>query len=170
MEIRFNLEGFDAYEQALIRLIAMLRDLRPFWPRLAPIFVGWMRERFATQGEFGGDAWAPLNPAYLARKMTMYPGKGILYASGDLRQAASRPRRLATPTSITFEVDDSAYTHGSGTNRSVVEYHQQGSSTMPARPVIPATWNTALPFELQKEVEEEAELWINEMAAKLGLR
>lgn len=169
MELEFDLTGFNEYDAALARLIAMLRDLRPFWPLLTPLFVGWMRERFKTEGGFGGDPWAPLSPAYLERKMQLYPGKGILYATGDLRQAASRPHRLVTPTSVTFVVDDSDYKHGGEEERGVIEYHQQGTDKMPARPVIPAEWNRYLPQPMRGEVEEAAQVWIDEMAAKLGL-
>lgn len=171
MELRFDLTGFSEYEAALVRLIAMLRDMRPFWPRLAPLFVTWMRERFASEGEFGGAHWAPLSPDYLERKMMRYPGKGILYATGDLRQAASRPVRVATPTSVTFIIDDADYTHGGEESRSVIDYHQQGTERMPARPIIPPGWEAGLlPQPMFGQVEAAAQEWIEEMAVKLGLK
>lgn len=171
MILHFDLSGFDKYEQALVRMIAMLRDLRPFWPKLTPLFIEWMAERFETEGGFGGEQWEPLSPNYLARKMMLYPGKGILYASGDLRQAASRPRRIPTPASLTFIIDDSRYTHGGNTARSVIDYHQRGTDRMPARPLIPEGWQKGLlPEPLFSQVEEVAQEWIEEMTVKLGLK
>lgn len=170
MEIGFDLSGFSQYEVQLIRMIAMLTDLRLFWPRLVPIFVGWMRERFAQEGRFGGEQWLPLSPDYLARKAVAYPGKGILYATGDLRKAASLPKRIATPRSLTLIIDDSEYKHGGDVARSVAEYHQTGTDRMPARPLIPRGWQQGLlPLPLHEEVESAAQLWVDEMAHTLGL-
>jgi hypothetical protein len=165
-ELYFDLSGFDMYELALARMIAALTDMRLFWPRLVPLWVQWMQERFESEGEFGGDHWAPLNESYLARKMTMYPGKGILYATGQLRRQASRPRRVSTPTSITFYIDDFARKEGGEMN---LDWFQQGTDSAPARPLIPESWNAKLPTTMMEQVELEAQEYVDELAAKLGL-
>lgn len=170
MEIGFDISGYSEYDAALIRLIAMLTDLRLFWPKLVPLFIGWMRERFDTEGRFGGEQWTPLSPDYLTRKMALYPGKGILYASGDLRKAASLPRRIATARTLSLIIDDAKYKHGGDVARSVAEYHQLGTNRMPARPLIPPGWQRGLlPLPLQTEVEAVAQEWVDEMAHTLGL-
>jgi hypothetical protein len=146
--------GFDEAERGLVRMVALLTDLRPFWPRLVPLFVTWMREQFGSEGDWGGEHWAPLTPAYAARKARLYPGKGILYATGDLRRHASLPRRVATPTSLRLIIDDP-----------VASYHQEGTDRMPQRKIIP----DELPTPAQAEVQTTAEEWIAEMATRLGL-
>jgi hypothetical protein len=162
--LRFDLQGFSEYEVALARMVALLTDLRPFWPRLVPIFIAWMREQFATEGEFLlGAQWAPLSPDYLARKMTLYPDKGILYATGQLRMQASKPRRIVTPTSITFELPEFTRKEGGTMDPG---WFFTGTDRMPARPL----WREVIGADQQLELEEAAQLYIDEMAAKLGLK
>lgn len=166
-EIRFDLSGFDQYQVALARMIALITDLRPFWPRLVPLWVQWMRERFATEGEFGGEHWAPLSEGYLARKITLYPGKGILYATGQLRRHTSKPVRTVTPTTLTFTISDFARKGGGSMD---IDWFQHGTDRMPARPIIPDSWNVRLPTTMQEEVELIAQEYVDSMAAKLGLK
>jgi hypothetical protein len=167
VQLRFDLSGFDTYQTALARMIALLTDLRPFWPRLVPLWVLWMRKRFDTEGEFGGEEWAPLSEDYLARKMTLYPGKGILYATGQLRRHTSRPVRVVTPTSITFLIED--FQRNDGTTMEI-DWFQSGTATAPPRPLIPESWHAKLPLEMQEQVEELAQDYVDEMAARLGLK
>lgn len=166
MEIRIDLEGLDENERALAQLVAATTDLRLFWPRLVPIFVGWMREQFETEGDWADDPWAPLSEPYATRKALKYPGKGILYATGDLRRAASLPRRFVTPETLELVIDDSEMLHGGKTARSVGPYHQEGTDTMPARPLIPEV----LPVEAQAQVVEAANEYVDELVQRLGLR
>lgn len=164
-EVRVDLSGFDEAERGLVRLLAMLTDLRPFWPRLVPIFVGWMKEQFESEGGWGGDPWAPLSDDYAQRKAMLHPGRGILYATGDLRRAASLPKRRVSPRSMQLIVDDADMRHGAKVPRAVAGYHQWGTDAMPARPIVPEE----LPLEAGEEVRTAAEAWIDEMATRLGL-
>jgi hypothetical protein len=137
----------------------MWADLRPWlWPTIIPLFIGWMREQFATEGEFGGARWEPLSEQYRLWKEAHYPNRGILYATGDLRKAASLPKRRATPTMLELTVDDSGYAHGRGEARAVLPYHQDGTDRMPARPLL---FGDPLPHEaaeqLHARVEEAAD-------------
>lgn len=164
MNLHFDLTGFDEYEVALARMVALLTDLRPFWPRLTPLFIAWMREQFASEGEFMlGARWAPLSPDYVARKLRDYPGKGILYATGQLRERASRPRRIVTPTSVTFEIPEFPRRDG---RRMDPAWFMEGTDRMPARPL----WAEVLRPPQRLEIEAEAQAYIDEMAVKLGLR
>lgn len=165
-EIRFDFAGFSEYERALVRMLAALSDLRLFWPRLVPVWVGWMRQRFETEGEFGGEPWAPLSATYLAIKQRLYPGKGILYASGQLRQETSRPQRVVTPRTLTFIIPD--FGRDDGTQMDP-DWFQKGNDNTPPRPIIPEQWNVALPSVMQAEVDALAEEWVQEMSVKLGL-
>lgn len=152
--LEVELVGFDAAERNLRGFAATMLDLRPFWPLVVPLFISWMAQQFDTEGDWGGEAWAPLTADYAAYKAQRYPGKSILIASGELRQAASRPARIATPSSLTLTISDRT-----------IEYHQDGSDKMPARPVIP----DELPFSAEAQLELAAEGYIQDMARRFNL-
>lgn len=152
--IRIDTEGFDKQVHRLEGFAAQMADLRGFWPVLVPVFIRWMREQFATEGAWGGQRWARLSPAYAAAKAVRHPGKGILIAEGDLRQAASRPKRTVTPSSLTLEIVDPK-----------IEFHQDGTDRMPARPVVPSL----LPAVAVQEVNELAEIYVTEALSRWGL-
>lgn len=152
--IEIELRGFDELERSLRGFAATLIDLRPFWPLVVPMFVRWMGDQFSSEGGWGGHTWTPLSAEYAAEKAARYPGRSILIATGALRGAASRPQRTATPSSLTLTITDPK-----------VGYHQDGTPTMPARPVIP----NGLPASADAELEEAAERYCAEMAARFGL-
>lgn len=152
--VRIKSEGFDEQVRRLEGFAAQMADLRGFWPVLVPVFIGWMREQFATEGAWGGRKWARLSPAYAVEKARLYPGKGILIATGDMRKAASKPKRTVTPSSLTLEIVDPK-----------IEFHQDGTERMPARPVVPAL----LPAVAYNQVQELAELYVTETLSRWGL-
>jgi hypothetical protein len=169
-----EIEGLAENERALALLVAGLTDLRPFWPLVVPVFIRWMAEQFETEGEWGGEHWAPLSPDYLARKMQLYPGKPILQATGDLRQAASRPRRRATPQFLELIIDDSGYQHGRGSPRAVAPYQQFGGGSReiggsegrpPRREIIP----DELPPGAIADLDRLAESYVQDLARRVGL-
>lgn len=169
-----RLEGLDETTRGFSILLASLSDLRPFWPRVVPLFIRWMREQFESEGEWGGERWAPLSPDYLARKMAKYPGKGILYATGDLRRAASTPERRPFPLALELIIDDSTMKHGATTPRAVGLYHQFGGGSSeiggiegrpPRRPIIP----DVLPAEAQIEIAAAADEYVADLCRRLNL-
>src|SRR5581483_9993069 len=115
----FNVEvtGDEELRAKLDRFLATVGDMRLFAPYVVPLFIGWMRDVFTSEGGALGQQWAPLSPAYAAEKSRRFPGRSILIREGGLRQAASRPRREATPRTLTLWVDDP-----------VASYHQDGTS------------------------------------------
>ncbi len=147
---------FDAHEmeRRLKQFELLLSDLRSLWPSVVPIFIRWLSEQFSTEGAWGGDPWAPLAPSTVAFKQKHFPGRGILYASGDLRRAASRPKRTATPRTLTLSIEDDK-----------AGYHQEGTSRMPARPIIPAR----LPMSAQRDLDHAAEEYVSDLVRRLGL-
>jgi hypothetical protein len=149
-----DVDGLDEAQKRTARLAAFLLDLRWFWPRVSTLFIGWMREQFESEGAFGGDPWAPLSPGYLAWKLRLFPGKGILHASGDLRRAASLPTRRATPTELILRIEDPK-----------LQYHQTGTTRMPARPLI----FDRLPPVALRELEDVAEEEAAQLVRRLGL-
>lgn len=154
MDVSITTSGFSENERALRGFAAAMTDLRPFWPLVIPLFIQWMRQQFESEGAWGGDPWAQLDPDYAAYKAERHPGKGILIAEGDLRQAASRPARTVTPRSLTLTIIDPK-----------VEFHQGGTDKMPARPVIPA----ALPAQADRQLTEVANLYVRENLVRFGL-
>lgn len=148
--IEIELRGFDVAEKNLRGFAATMIDLRPFWPLVVPMFIAWMAEQFASEGGWGGSPWAPLAESTLAQKQ----GASILIDTGAMRGAVSRPQRTATPSSLTLTIVDEK-----------IEYHQEGTSRMPARPVIP----DHLPASAEAELELAAERYIADMARRFDL-
>lgn len=153
-EIYVRIEGDDAFERKVKQLGLFFDDLRTFWPLLVPVFIGWMGAQFATEGGWGGQAWAPLSPQYALWKSTHYPGRTILIRDGVLRRAASEPRREATPRTLTLWIDDD-----------VAAYHQEGTDRMPARPLIP----DHLPQSAIRDVDDAAHEYVSTLVRNLGL-
>lgn len=152
-DLRIVVEGDEEAARAIARLALFITDLRGFWPLVVPLFVTWMRRQFETEGSFGGAAWAPLAPGYAAWKSEHLGGRGILYAEGDLRQAASRPERRVSPRTLELTVVDPK-----------VRFHQEGTDKMPARPLIFAT----LPLQAQAELEEAAVVYLGGLVRTLA--
>ena len=170
MEFEFDLSAFEAEEQKLIRLVALLADLRLFWPKVVPRAIGWVSRQFDTQGQFFDTPWAPLSPNYAAWKMAHHPGKRILQIQGDLRRAATSPRRVATPSTLTLFIepyDRTDKTRG-GTRRLNPDWFQSGTGTMPARQIVPLA-SAPIPAAAVFEMEQVANEWVAEMMTTLGL-
>jgi hypothetical protein len=174
------LEGTAEYDAALRKLVELILDLRPFWPLVVPLFVGWMGKQFESEGEFFGEQWRELSEPYATWKMTHYPGKGLLSAEGDLRRAATTPQRIARPESLVLRIRpyqkttrSTELTASGRTSRARIgtghtmdpDWFQSGTDRMPARPLL----GDVLPPEASAELREAAERYIDENARKLGL-
>lgn len=146
-------KGLSEAEKLANQMASLLLDLRPFWPKIVPLFVQWQAAQFATEGGFMGDPWAPLSPRYAEWKAAHYPGKPILQAEGDLRRAASAPLRDATPTSLTLTIaDDKA------------GWHQEGTARMPARPLM---YEISAPGQIERDVQQAADEWVDDLLRRL---
>ncbi len=149
-----EVRGDEDAERRLGQLAVLLRDLRSFWPKVVPLFVGWMREQFGSEGAWGGAPWAPLSPGYALWKAGRYPGRGILYATGQLRRAASSPQRTATADSLTLRIVDAK-----------AGWHQDGTTKMPARPIVPSS----LPITARIQLDRAADNYVDDLVRRLGL-
>lgn len=72
--------------------------------------------------------WKPLDPGYRAWKARHYPGAGTLVRTGRLRDSltvAGQGVETAGPRSATI-----------GTRVPYAKYHQRGTRSMPARPIV----------------------------------
>jgi hypothetical protein len=138
----------------LDRVAAMLVDLRPFFPKIVPVFISWMRYQFESEGAYAwGHPWAPLSPGYAAWKAVHYPARGILYAEGDLRMAASQPKRTVTPRTLTLTINDPK-----------LQYHETGTPNMPARPLL---FGDPLPGAARADLEQAAEEFIDDWMGRI---
>lgn len=153
--------GLSDVERRLVKLAQGITNLRRFWPRVARLHRQWMIEQFATEGGFGGDAWEQLSDAYAAWKSEKYPNKGILQATGDLRRAALAPKRIATPKTLTLLVQEDGRHH-----EPVIDYHQEGTPRMPARPLL---FGDPMPSTPRIQLDTLAEEYAQELVVKLGL-
>lgn len=144
-------------------ITAQLLDLRPFWPNVVTLAIDWWRQQFETEGRFAGPGWAPLSPAYAAWKAVHYPGRGILVAERDLRQAASRPDRESTPTSLTLTIPW-ARLKGEDVE---LRWHQEGTTQgMPPRPLI---FGDPLPELARLDLDRVMDEYLDEIIARSGL-
>jgi phage gpG-like protein len=122
--------GITGDEELAIAFQAMSRavtDWRPFWPRIAGVFYESTRQRFASDG-FG--TWPRLSDGYAKWKTKKYPGEGILSRTGDLR------RSLTDRFGPHAVYEDEAQSLLLGTTVPYANFHQYGTSRMPARPPI----------------------------------
>ena len=157
MDIRVDVDGSDADRQ--VRLLELaLTDLQPFWRVVTPMVRRWWKAQFDTEGGFAGHAWTPLSPQYAAWKARHYPGKGILQATGQLKQAASRAQSYATPSTLTMIIDDAGPAHGP-----VLQYHQEGEG-VPRRPLV---FGDPLPAIAAAELDLAAERYVRDLLGRV---
>lgn len=154
-----RVSGDDEAERRIQALALHLSDLRNFWPLVVPVFTSWMRRQFDSEGEFGGQRWQALAPATVDRKRALGQRLSILQATGQLKQAASKPQRRATPRSLVLTIDDSGPAHGP-----ILQYHQKGTDRMPARPLV---FGSPLPTEAQAELQAVADRYVHGLLSRL---
>jgi hypothetical protein len=92
LTLQWSIEG----EKQLVRRLRGIREEAVNWQpafdeaskELQEIFAN---DVFQTQGRaIGQKKWQPLSPAYAARKERLYPNKGILEATGRMRNSFKR--------------------------------------------------------------------------------
>lgn len=166
MSFHIEVHNLSEEERRLAQLGVLLRDLRPFWPRVVPLFVSWMGHQFDSEGRFFGDGWVALSPAYKAWKDLQRPGKRILSFGGHpgqtLRGAATSPRRIATPLFLELRIDP--YDNDGTTIEP--SWFQEGTDRMPARPLLS---EELLPSVAMVELDRVAEGYAQELVRRLGL-
>lgn len=127
MRISFNFYGEQQVDRAVGRIADNVENATPAFEALADRFAAAEQAQFASQGAYGGAAWAPLSPAYAAWKAAHFPGP-ILVRTGALRGSlTSRPFGVETIGAMQAVF---------GTAVSYAGYHQSGTSKMPARPPV----------------------------------
>jgi len=77
---------------------------------------------FESEGSVYGNVWSSLSPSYMAEKSVLYPGRGILEASGNMRHSFEA---MSGSDFLTI------------TNTSPLAlYHQTGTYKMPQRIIM----------------------------------
>lgn len=141
------------FDRVFTRFTKDLRDLTPAFREIAAGFYEGERRQFETQGTYGGEAWAPLSPAYAAWKAQHYPNKGILYRTNQLFHAATGDASAGAK----LEIKPMEMVLGIDAESSVAaraRFHQTGTKRMPARPWLAVTddmkrtWTRAIARQL----------------------
>jgi phage gpG-like protein len=92
LTLRWSIEG----QQQLVRRLRGIRaealNWKPAFDEASKDLQGiFANDVFQTEGRaVGKKRWQPLSPAYAARKARLYPGKGILEATGTMRNSFKR--------------------------------------------------------------------------------
>jgi phage gpG-like protein len=86
LHLSWTIEGVTQLSRNLLILASRVKDWTPAFEatayELKNLFSG---EVFDTEGSVIEESWAPLSKAYAYRKAQKYPGKGILEATGKMR-------------------------------------------------------------------------------------
>lgn len=124
MRLEFEFFGDVEIARHFDRAIDAASDCAPAFNEMADDLANLEERRFASEG----PGWAPLSPAYAARKRPQGP---ILTRTGRLRRSlTSRPLGVE-------DIGRHEATFGSGVEYGV--YHQRGTSKMPQRTVVRLT-------------------------------
>jgi hypothetical protein len=160
-----KIEHLDEEQRKLAQLGVLLHDLRPFWPRLIPLFTSWMSEQFDSEGRFWGSGWVALSADYAAWKHVHFPGKKILSRGGHsgqtLRGAATSPTRIVAPLMLELRINP--YENDGRTIEP--DWFQSGTSTMPARPLL----TDLLPAKARAEIDIVATDYAHDLVRRLRL-
>ena len=129
---RFRLEiaGEVQMDRAIARFADGVSDYRPIWPVIADEFYAMEMDQFKSEGEGGGEKWAPLSPEYAGYKEAHFPGKPILERTGDLK------RSLTDGNDVNAVRIEERKTLTLGSRLPYALYHQTGTASMPERQEI----------------------------------
>ena len=125
LNIKVELTGIQRARREFTRLQDRISDSAPFWRSVAiPIIKRELRETFAQEG----PGWQPL--ALSTLRSRLYPGLPILQQTGALMDSiVNNPVIRISQNELTY-----------GTVNPYAQYHEQGTSRMPARSFLgPAT-------------------------------
>lgn len=133
-ELEINIEGVQEVVLEMDNLVRRSSNLTEPFQRFQKHWFDSIDQVFAD----GGDPveWPALSPAYESRKAVAFPGQPIMRASDRLYE------------SLTSQTSDTIWKVGPrhiefGSRVPYFEYHQQGTPTMDARPVLVLTDDAA---------------------------
>lgn len=128
--VTIEVDGEQQVRLAVTRILREVQDLRPLWKR-------WQVAFFASEIDlFAAAPWASLDDRYAAWKAANLPGRGILVASGAMKNSLvsqgsghifrAQPRVMEIGTEVPYAM-----------------YHQRGTPKMPMRKPIDLTHGDA---------------------------
>ncbi|QKY79777.1 hypothetical protein SEA_BUMBLE_11 [Arthrobacter phage Bumble] len=127
--LKLSSDGFEPFALVLDRFRQNLENAEPAFRDIAAYQKTVVNARvFAQQGSAETGRWSPLSPRYGAWKARVRPGRPILVFDGDLRQAFTSMQHGVS------EVWDRGMVVGAADP--IARYHQDGTDTMPARPIL----------------------------------
>jgi phage gpG-like protein len=150
LNLSIRIAGEAAMARGVARFTEGLADYRPLWGAIEDDFYAAEQEQFRTEGAGMALHWTALSASYAKWKETHFPGRLILERTGDLRHSLTDRR---DPNALCIEERE---TLTLGTNIPFAIFHQQGTSKMPARPVMPA------PEDFQRRVREHIQTYLEE--------
>ena len=133
---------FDSLRNALRRASRKLSDPRDLMQDAAQFAVERLEETYTAENDPYGVPWAPLAPSTLRQKA----GSAILIEKGSLN-ASLGYNLLGSQAAEIGYVDYKA------------KWHQDGTSKMPARPIVP---DDGLPSEWEPRLETLIEGYLKE--------
>lgn len=122
----FTVSESPNWHFAFSRFADQITDWRPVFDLIIEDYQDVETKHFQTEGRSGlGQQWADLSPDYAMWKSENYPGRPILVREGDMRQAVLEPKIRKKRDYLRLRIKDEK-----------LEYHQEGTKSMPARPVL----------------------------------
>lgn len=86
MYLSWTLEGEKQLSRKLLILSERVKDWTPAFKKTADYLQEtFQNDVFSSQGGVIDERWSPLKQAYAAQKAKKYPGKGVLEATGAMR-------------------------------------------------------------------------------------
>lgn len=134
--IHVHYDSLHKTEIFISGLVPRFQDYRPFWQQyLAPYVYSEITSIFTTQGR---GTWAPLSPAYAARKAITHPGKSILRRDDEYFSAATTGDHSGSIAKFSAKemvlgVSGGHFESSFGVNYPAL--HESGGGPLPARPV-----------------------------------
>ena len=155
---RMEIAGQVEMDRGIARFADGVTDYRPIWPVIADDFYAQVQGQFKTEGEQGGERWAPLSENYGRYKEVRYPGKPILERTGDLLAS------LTTATHPSAVHIEARKTLTLGSRIPYAVFHQTGTSKMPRRAEV------VLDEAFKRSVMHNVQVYLVTMASQCGLR
>lgn len=123
LNVRIEIKGHKKIIEQLKNTKESFKDWRPELEAVGKFLKDFYQDPvFETEGGIFGARWSPLSQPYHSQKATIWPGRGILEASGTMRRSYetrvfSNLLQLINPTEYAV-------------------YHQFGTGRLPARLLI----------------------------------
>lgn len=143
-----TVDGVETVNRAFNRTEGFIADMRNFAPVVSDEFYRAEAEQFQSEGARGASGkWSPLSKAYERYKAVKFPGKGILEATGALKESLTDREALDAIFSASREEIVL------GTKVPYAVAHHRGRGRLPARPVI--SLSEAQKRRMQKAIQQQ---------------